>query len=301
MSIKKNHYITFTVKSPTCLLDFIMQKLDGISKNRAKAILNGNGVKVNKRCITQHNFPLKAGQIVEISRGKRKEELKSQFVKIIYEDQDIIVIEKSPGILSMGTSQHVFCVKTILDDYFHKCHSKSRAHVVHRLDRETSGVMVYAKNIEAEQILERNWHDIVTDRRYIAVLSGKMEEEHGTIANWLKDNKAYITYSSPIDNGGKYAITHFHTIQTNEHFSLVEFKLETGRKNQIRVHCLDMGHPVCGDIKYGDGNDPIKRLCLHAFRLNFYHPITGEPLSFETPIPKSFVKIFEPNFKKKKL
>lgn len=292
MSINKNHYIHFTVKTPTPLLEFVMQKLDGISKNRAKAILSGGGIKVNRKITTRHDFMLSPGQLVEISRGKKREELKSRFIKIIYEDHDIIVIEKAPGILSMGTSQHVFCVKTILDDYFHKCHSKSRAHVVHRLDRETSGIMVYAKNLQAEQILERNWHEIVTDRRYIAVLSGEMEQKSGTIANWLKDNKAFITYSSPVDNGGKYAVTHFHTIQTNGRYSLVEFKLETGRKNQIRVHSLDMNHPVCGDTKYGNGDDPIRRLCLHAFRLNLYHPITGKPLSFETQIPKAFTQIF---------
>jgi 23S rRNA pseudouridine1911/1915/1917 synthase len=115
-----------------------------------------------------------------------------------------------------------------------------------------------------------------------------MEHEEGTIANWLKDNAAYITYSSPVDNGGKYAVTHFRTIETLGERSLVEFRLETGRKNQIRVHAADMGHPVCGDVKYGNGDNPAGRLCLHAYVLCFYHPVTGERMEFSTPVPQSF-------------
>lgn len=120
-----------------------------------------------------------------------------------------------------------------------------------------------------------------------------MEEDGGTIANWLKDNKSYITYSSPVDNGGKYAVTHFHTLARTTDYSLVEYRLETGRKNQIRVHSADMGHPVCGDIKYGNGDNPLHRLCLHAYMLCFYHPITGERMEFETPIPSSFKSLFK--------
>jgi 23S rRNA pseudouridine1911/1915/1917 synthase len=130
----------------------------------------------------------------------------------------------------------------------------------------------------------RFWYD----RRYVALVSGEMEEDEGTVANWLKDNKAYITYSSDTDNGGKYAVTHFHTLERTTAHSLVEFKLETGRKNQIRVHTADMGHPVCGDIKYGNGDDPCQRLCLHAYVLCFYHPVTHQPMEFETPIPAEF-------------
>ena len=134
---------------------------------------------------------------------------------------------------------------------------------------------------------------IVFDRRYVAVVSGEMEQNEGTIANWLKDNSAYITYSSPVDNGGKYAVTHFHVLKRSADYSLVEYKLETGRKNQIRVHTADMGHPVCGDVKYGNGDNPIGRLCLHAYVLSFYHPITHEPMDFETPIPPHFRHIFK--------
>lgn len=202
------------------------------------------------------------------------------------------MIEKSAGILSMPAVAQQFSIKTVLDEYFTRRHFKCTAHVVHRLDRDTSGLMMYAKNIEVQRILEEHWQEIVTDRRYVAVVSGKMEKEGGTISSWLKDNKAYVTYSSPTDNGGKYAVTHFHTLDARERYSLVELKLETGRKNQIRVHMQDIGHPVVGDSKYGNGSDPIGRLGLHAYRLNFYHPITGEPMEFETPFPTLFTKLF---------
>ena len=179
-------------------------------------------------------------------------------------------------------------MKTVLDDYFHKTRQNCQAHVVHRLDRDTSGLMIYAKDKQTELALEDDWHHNVYDRRYVALVSGEMEEDEGTVANWLKDNKAYITYSSDTDNGGKYAVTHYHTLQRSTDYSLVEFKLETGRKNQIRVHTADMGHPVCGDIKYGNGDDPCHRLCLHAYVLCFYHPVTHQPMEFETPIPSEF-------------
>ena len=153
--------------------------------------------------------------------------------------------------------------------------------------------MVYAKDMETEQILEHHWHEIVYDRRYVAVVSGEMLQDEGTIENWLKDNKAYITYSSPVDNGGKLAITHFHVLDRTIEHSLVEFRLETGRKNQIRVHAADMGHPVCGDTKYGNGDDPVHRLCLHAWLLCFTHPMTGQQLEFETPVPTPFRQLFK--------
>lgn len=281
-------YTTYHVKQPMQLLQFIEHALNGVSRSRSKAILSGGGVRVDRKNTRQFDLELRPGQVVEISKRKPKGELQSKFVKIVYEDPQIIVIEKAPGILSMATSHHAFCVKQVLDDYFHRTHQKCTAHVVHRLDRDTSGLLVYAKTLQAEQILEHNWRDIVTDRRYLALVSGELPQKQGSVESWLKDNKAYFTYSSPVDNGGKYALTHYRVLRTDGKHSLVELKLETGRKNQIRVHMQDLGHPVCGDIKYGNGDDPIGRLALHAYRLNFYHPMTGEPLRFETPVPKGF-------------
>jgi 23S rRNA pseudouridine1911/1915/1917 synthase len=249
---------------------------------------------VNGKTVSQFDFPLERGMKVAVSKTKRNQKgFKSRWVKIVYEDKWLIVVEKAEGILSMAGGHSTLNVKTVLDDYFKKSRQKCTAHVVHRLDRDTSGLMVYAKDMETEQILEHNWHDIVYDRRYVAVCSGEIVEDDGTIENWLKDNKAYVTYSSPVDNGGKYAITHWHVLARTTEHSLVEFKLETGRKNQIRVHSADMGHPVCGDVKYGNGDDPLHRLCLHAWLLCFTHPVTGQPMEFETPLPTAFKKMFK--------
>ena len=174
---------------------------------------------------------------ISISTSKKNDQFQSKHVKLVYEDRYLVVVEKAHGILSMGVGQSSLNVKTILDGYFKRTRQKCNAHVVHRLDRETSGLLIYAKDMETRKQLEYEWHNIVYDRRYIAVLSGKIEEEGGTIANWLKDNKLYVTYSSPIDNGGRYAVTHFHVLKTTDTHSLVEFKLETGRKKSNTCSC----------------------------------------------------------------
>lgn len=274
------------------LLEYLLNNVKE-SRNKIKATLQGRGIKVNGKVVTQFDLALNPGDKVSISRHKSSNTFKSQYAKVVYEDRWIVVVEKNIGILSMAAGHSSLNLKTLLDDYFHKSRQKCRAHVVHRLDRDTSGLMIYAKDIDTEQILEHNWHQIVYDRRYVAVVSGEMENDNGTIANWLKDNKAYITYSSPVDNGGKYAVTHYHVLNRTTEHSLVEYRLETGRKNQIRVHSADMGHPVCGDVKYGNGDDPIHRLCLHAYMLCFTHPVTGERMEFATPIPTSFRSLFK--------
>lgn len=283
--------LVITVKENAPLLEYLINNVSE-SRSKLKATLKGRGIAVNGRMVTQFDYQLKAGDKIIISRHKKQNQFKSRYVKIVYEDRWLVVVEKNIGILSMAAGHSSLNVKSVLDDYFLKSRQKCRAHVVHRLDRDTSGLMVYAKDIETEQILEHNWHQIVYDRRYVAVVSGEMEQNNGTIANWLKDNKAYITYSSPTDNGGKYAVTHFQVLNRTTEHSLVEYKLETGRKNQIRVHSADMGHPVCGDMKYGNGDDPLHRLCLHAYMLCFTHPVTGEPMEFSTPIPTAFRSLF---------
>ena len=288
----EDRYDHYVVQDERPLLEWLLANL-GQSRSKVKAILQGRGIKVNGKVVTQFDYPLTNGMKIAVSQTKRNDQFKSRYVKIVYEDQYLVVIEKNIGILSMAAGHKSLNVKSVLDDYFQKTRQGCRAHVVHRLDRDTSGLMVYAKDMQTEQILEHEWHQIVYDRRYVAVVSGEMEQDQGTIASWLKDNSAYVTYSSPVDNGGKYAVTHYFTLDRTTDHSLVEYKLETGRTNQIRVHSADIGHPVCGDIKYGNGDDPIHRLCLHAFLLCFYHPITHERMEFETPVPSQFKSIMK--------
>ena len=287
-------YDHFRVEQPASLLDWLLQHVHHLSRSKLKATLQGRGIRVDGKVVTQFDYPLKAGQKVTVSRTKQNNSIfKNRYVKIVYEDQYLVVIEKNVGVLSMAAGHSSLNVKAILDDYFKQTRQKYTAHVVHRLDRDTSGLMVYAKDKRTELLLEEDWHNIVYDRRYVAVVSGEMCETDGVIANWLKDNKAYFTYSSPVDNGGKYAVTHFHVLARSPRYSLVEYRLETGRKNQIRVHSADMGHPVCGDVKYGNGDDIIGRLCLHAYILCFYHPVTHRRMEFATPIPPAFRTVFK--------
>lgn len=290
---KRGMYAVYTVEEDAQLLDWLIANLKGLSRNKVKDTLHGRGIKVNGKIVTQFDYPLTRGMKISVSKSKKNDTFKSRYVNLVYEDPYLVVIEKKPGILSMAAGHKSLNVKTVLDDYFRQTKQRCTAHVVHRLDRDTSGLMVYAKDMQTEQTLEHEWHNIVYDRRYVAVVSGEMEEDEGTIANWLKDNKAYVTYSSPVDNGGKYAVTHFHVLDRTTELSLVEYKLETGRKNQIRVHSADMNHPVCGDVKYGNGDDPIHRLCLHAYMLHFFHPVTRARMEFETPIPSQFRMLFK--------
>ena len=284
-------YLEIPVRKESTLMEFLLKQM-GISRNRAKDLLSGRAVTVDRKLTTQYNTPLSPGQLVRVLRHRQSTMLVSKYIKIVYEDKDLVVIEKNSGILSMAATAKQYSIKNILDEYFAKRHVKCTAHVVHRLDRDTSGLMMYAKNVETARALEDNWKETVYDRRYVAVLCGNMPQEGGTERSFLKDNKAYITYSSTTDNGGKLAVTHYRRIRNNDSFTLAEMKLETGRKNQIRVHMADIGFPIAGDKKYGNATDPLGRLCLHAYRLNFTHPVTGEDMQFETPIPKEFLKLF---------
>ena len=269
-------YTIYNVTEPAELMDFLMRKMAGISRSKVKALLANRVILVDNVITTQYNFALKPGMKVQISKVKNNREFKHP-MKLVYEDAYILVVEKKEGLLSVSTEhQKERTAQHILNEYVKRSHRFNRVFVVHRLDRETSGLMMYAKDEKTQNTLRDNWHDIVTDRRYVSIVSGDMEKDYGTVESWLTDRKLYV-YSSPVDNGeGKFAVTHYKTIKRANGYSLVELDLETGRKNQIRVHMLDLGHPVVGDRRYGSECDPLGRLALHAFKLCFYHPVTKE-------------------------
>ncbi|WP_321332075.1 RluA family pseudouridine synthase [uncultured Bacteroides sp.] len=288
----KAKYTVFSVKESEELMPFIMKVMSGISRNTAKSLLSKRQVLVDNVITTQYNFVLKAGMKVQISKEKGRKDFHSNLLKIIYEDGHLLVVDKREGLLSVGTdAQKERTAHSILNEYVQRSGKQFRVFIVHRLDKDTSGLMIFAKDEKTKFTLQDYWDEIVKDRRYVAVVSGELEKDNGTITSWLKDNKVYVTYSSMTNNGGEKAITHYKTIKRANGYSLVELELETGKKNQIRVHMQDMAHPVLGDSKYGDGKDPLGRLALHAFKLCFYHPVTGDLMEFETPYPAAFKKL----------
>jgi 23S rRNA pseudouridine1911/1915/1917 synthase len=276
------------VQHPDTLLNFVMHCLDGISRNKAKSILAHGGVTVDGQVQSHVDYPLDEGCVVQIRRHARPSSANSPHYRIVYEDRWIVVVDKQQGVLSMPVGAGSLNMKTLLDRHFTETRQRCTAHVVHRLDCRTSGLMVYAKSVDVQQQMTADWHSTIIDRRYVAVVDGVMEEPAGKVESWLHDTDRMIVVSSPVDDGGKWAATEWELVEQADNRSLLFLHLLTGRKNQIRVHMADIGHPVVGDGKYGHQDDPGSRMCLHAFRLAFYHPVTGEPLYFETPIPRFF-------------
>ncbi len=289
-----NHYTDYPVRRPCELLQFLMEDGPRLNRSKAKQLLSYKMVFVDNVIVTQFNAPLSKGQLVRISQRGNQHVLNSPFVSIVYEDAFLLVVDKSVGILTnTQPGMRDNSVKRILDEYVKRERRAYSVHTVHRLDRVTSGLLIFAKRRDVQEAFMNNWHNYVYDRRYVALTEGRMERDHGTVESWLSDNRMFLTYSSPTDNGGKFAVTHYVTLQRGKEYSLVELRLETGRKNQIRVHMQDIGHPIAGDQKYGAQTDPLGRVCLHAYRLEFRHPITGENLQFNMPVPPQFQTLLQ--------
>ena len=283
-------YTDYIVKEPMELMTFLSAKMPQASRTKIKSLLSKRIVYVDNVITTQYNFPLAPGMKVQISRDKNTHEFRSRLLKIVYEDAYLIVIDKSESLLSVNTErQKERTAYTILNEYVRRSGKQNRVYIVHRLDRDTSGLMMFAKDEKTQHTLRDNWHNIVFDRRYVAVVNGEMEKNQGVVHSWLTDRTLYV-HSSPTDDGGKESTTHYRVIKRKNGYSLLELELETGRKNQIRVHMQDLGHPIVGDGRYGheEGLNPLGRLALHAFKLCFYHPVTGEIMRFETPYPSTF-------------
>lgn len=282
------------------LMDFLLAKMGGMSRSSVKSLLGHRQVTVNEKVVTQFDYMLKPADSVVINNTRGNVELVHPKLRIIFEDSDLIVVEKKEGLLTVTTGRESETTAfLILKNYVKKSSTRNKIYTVHRLDRETSGVILFAKHSDAQHILRDNWHEIVTKRVYVAVVEGKVEKESDRIVSWLTENEISLKISSSrTDNGGKEAITNYRLIKSNDEFSLLEIELETGRKNQIRVHMESIGHPIVGDRKYGS-TTTIGRLALHARVLEFYHPMTSEPLHFETPVPREFLKVFRNQVEKK--
>ncbi|WP_036697935.1 RluA family pseudouridine synthase [Paenibacillus taiwanensis] len=287
---------SYEVKQQGELLAFLLEQMSGSGRNAVKAMLARGQITVNGRVTKAYNYNLEPGQTVIVRIGRAPEEVPMIGLRIIHEDDDVLIIHKDAGLLSIS-SHHDFPGDEVtayrqLMTHVRKSGASNRVFVVHRLDRDTSGVMMFAKSEHVQQKLQQSWQDTVQERTYIALVEGAVKKPEGTVKSWLKETKTLKMYSSPFANDGQLAITHYKLLQSNRHYSLVEVSLETGRKNQIRVHMQDIGHPIVGDKKYGAKSKTIGRLGLHARVLAFKHPTSGKLMRFETDIPKTFTNLF---------
>mgnify|MGYP003487942960 FL=1 len=305
--MKRKQDTSYRVEEVSELLPFLLIKMGGMTRTSIKQLLGQRRVTVNNVIQTRHDTPLRKGDIITIESGRGNVELRHPKLRVVYEDDALIVVEKKNGLLTVPVKadSKETTVFSILKEYVRKQSHRNTVHVVHRLDRETSGLLVFAKSPELQEYMRTYWRQLVTKRSYVALVEGKLEKNEGKITSWLtEDSRTALVSSSPVDNGGQLAITNYKVLkesalQTDEadlktEYSLVELNLETGRTNQIRVHMASMGHPVVGDRKYGHGNEssPIDRLCLHARVLEFIHPMTEKKVRFEAPMPKEFARIF---------
>lgn len=275
------------------LLQFLLARIPGKSRNTIKAVLRDRQVSVGGKAVTQYNYPLKVGQKVEVRWEKIPVDQLYQGIQIVYEDRDLLVIDKPAGLLTVATdTEKRKTAYSILSDYVKKQDPDKKIFVVHRIDRETSGLLLFAKSEEVKDVLQGTWMSTITERVYVAVTEGPVEPAQGVIASWLTESAAFKVYSGQNPQQGKKAVTHYRTIKSNRDYALLEVSLETGRKHQIRVHLQDIGHPVVGDKKYGSTVNPLKRLGLHARVLAFIHPVSNVPCRFETHVPRQFLRLF---------
>lgn len=290
---QKPQNIQFKVKQEAELMKFLEENLPHKNRNNIKTMLKKKQVLVNGTAISQFNHLLKPGNTVELSRKPGPATSQLRGVVVVYEDKDLIVVNKNAGLLTIATDKEKRdTVYSMLSNYVKEQDKTNKIFIVHRLDRETSGLMMFAKSKEMQGLLQESWKQTIAERSYLAVIDGQLDPPQGTHTSYLFESKAFIVYSTQDPERGQQAITHYSTVKSNEAYSLLKVNLETGRKNQIRVHLKDLEHPIVGDKKYGSTSNPIGRLGLHAWVLAFRHPISGKMFRFETSIPGSFLKLF---------
>ncbi len=276
----------YIVKENEILIEFLKKTFSNLSKNNVKSLLHNEKVFVNGNMTTKYNYELNVGDTVEIREKVAKN------IDIIYEDKDIIVINKPSGLLTVATEKEKN--KTayhLVMEYLKKKNKNNRIFIIHRLDKDTSGIIMFAKNERAKHLYQDNWNDIVKKRCYYAVIDGKMENKEGTIKSYLKEN-GNMVYSVK-DRSGKLAVTEYKVLKERKNISLLDINLKTGRKNQIRVHMKENKTPILGDLKYGEKSKLINRLALHAYKLELINPVTKKLLIFEASMPNEIKTLFK--------
>ncbi len=287
--------IEYTVQGDVKLLDSLIETMPDKSRTTVKSYLRNGQVSVGAMRCTQFDFELHSGDKVVVTFCRVKESLKHPLLRIVYEDDYLLVVNKNSGLLSIATDKETRkTAYNIVREYLRRDDLSAKVFVVHRLDRETSGLMLFAKDEQTKFDMQRYWEEVVTERKYVAVCEGIVEKSEGLIQTYLTESKALKVYATTRENG-KIATTEFKLLKSSRRrqLSLLELQLSTGRKNQIRAHLEYVGHSIIGDKKYGAQKpSPIGRVALHAQSISFIHPVTGEHLKFSTSIPMPFIKLF---------
>lgn len=289
------HDHQFSVAARCELLPYLLSTPLGLSRKQAKDLLRFRAVTVKRLSAVRHDTQLEPGDIVTIAAGKQipATSLEHRGLKIVYLDDAVVVVDKQAGLLSMGSEgEKERTAHRILNEHL-KALTKSpaqQAFIVHRLDRETSGLMMFARSRRIQAVLQQNWKSVT--KKYLAVVEGAPSKANGTIRDNLVESKSFRMHR--VERGGEPAITHYRVLRTCGDRSLVELTLETGRKNQIRVQMAGLGHPIVGDRKYGASSDPARRLALHSCEMKFCHPVSGVSMEFRSAIPSRLTALIGP-------
>jgi len=272
---------------------FLIAAFPQSARSTVKAWLKYGQVMVNDMVLSQFDTSLQPGDMVCVNTSRPFQRLSHPRLKLVYEDDDVIVVDKGYGLLSVSSdNKRIETAYSILRDYVKRVNPANKIFIVHRLDQHTSGLMLFAKNIQAKEALQHNWNNMVLDRRYAAVVEGVPEPDNGVVDTLLAENTQHIVYvAEPETPGARRSVTRYATVRARNGYALLDVSLDTGRKNQIRVHMAHLGHPIAGDRKYGAESSPAHRLCLHARTLRFVHPVTRADMNFSIPLPPAFNKI----------
>lgn len=279
------------VREDGTLLAFLLAALSAKSRNHVKGLLRRGQIAVDGVVCTDYARPLRAGQCVTLRAAPVSSAAAPPFA-VLYEDAELMAVDKPAGLLTVSTDKvNEETAFFAVNRYLRAHDPAARAFIVHRLDRDTSGVLLLAKSHALREQLQQRWEELALERRYVALCEGRVEPPEGRVESWLKQTRTLLVYSSGREGDGKRAVTRYQTRLASERCTLLDVWLETGRKNQIRVHMRDIGHSVAGDKKYGAVTDPLGRLCLHAAVLRLRHPRTGGELHLEADTPPGFARV----------
>lgn len=289
---KPDYIKQYIIDEPCQLLPFMLEKLAPRSRSEIKSYLSHGNVKHNGIITSQFDEQLQHGDEVLINLTRPYAVMRNQMVKVIWEDQDLIVIEKKSGLLTVptGPNRREKTAVDLVEEYVSAQDGRSHAYVCHRLDQFTSGILIFAKNSRAQEILRNEWNVHVVERKYTAICEGYPEKEEGEVRSYLAENSAMKVYSTQNPEEGKLSVTRYKVVKKMGDYCMMDIQILTGRKNQIRVHMSDLGCPIAGDKKYGAVSNPCRRLMLHNHVLQFIHPMTHQNLRFELPLPAEFKK-----------